>query len=262
MIFRLRYRAARIVCSALFFACAVRALGAQLPKQPKNLQVLPKNLSTDSVEKVMLGVANALGYTCGSCHPGGDNATWDSTNFSTDVKPMKVTAREMFRLVNRLNNELLPPIVNRGTAAVRITCATCHRGAPRPVTIQDTLNNVIERQGVDSAIAQYQRIREGYAGRMTYDLTEFPLGEIASRLRKANRLPDAIKLLELNAKLFPSSADVAYDLGRTYEAAGQKQKAISQFYRALGLDPDQEAAQRHLRALTDQPKPPASSLPH
>ena len=194
---------------------------AQLPKQPKNLQVLPRDLSTDSVFTIMLGVANALGVTCGSCHPGGDNRTWDSTNFSGDVKPMKATARAMFRLVNQLNGELLPAIVNRGASAVRVTCETCHRGATRPVTIEDSISTVIERQGVDSAIAEYQRIRERYAGRMTFDLTPFPLRTVALRLANTNRFAEAIKLLEFDVHLFPDNKDIAGTLARVYRAAGR-----------------------------------------
>jgi len=197
------------------------AARAQLPKQPKNLQVLPKDLSTDSVFTIMLGVANALGVTCGSCHPGGDNRTWDSTNFTGDVKPMKATARAMFRLVNQLNGELLPAIMNRGAAAVPVTCATCHRGATRPVTIEDSISRVLERQGVDSAIAEYQRIRERYAGRMTFDLTAYPLRTIALRLANTSRFPEAIKLLEFDVQLFPENKDIAGTLGRVYKAAGR-----------------------------------------
>ena len=113
----------RVVVATIAIAASSQVALAQMPKQPKNLQVLPKTLSTDSVFTVMLGVADALGITCGNCHPGGDNATWDSTNFSGDVTPIKATAREMFRLVNRLNSELLPPMLDFGSLSTRFYTA-------------------------------------------------------------------------------------------------------------------------------------------
>jgi hypothetical protein len=244
-------RAFRAGCGAISLAAAASMASAQLPDRPRNLQVLPKDLSTDSVFTLMLGVADALGVTCGACHPGGDNPTWATTNFTGDVTPMKATAREMFRLTDRLNVELLPPIVNRGAFAVPVTCATCHRGARRPVTIEDTIKTVLERQGADSAAAEYLRIRTRYAGRMTYDLTEFPLSEMGARLIEANRAADAASLLELDARLFPNSVGVSYRLGRAYEATGARQRATTQYRRTLELAPAHQQAQRRLRALVD-----------
>jgi hypothetical protein len=104
---------------------------------------------------------------------------------------MKVTARAMFRLTDRLNNELLPAIMNAATSAVPVTCMTCHRGAPRPVTLVDTLTRILNRDGVDSLITAYVRFRTRYEGRMTYDMSEGTLDDIASGLARAKRFRDA-----------------------------------------------------------------------
>jgi hypothetical protein len=209
----------RVICIALMAAgaglmAATSQANAQLPKSPQNLQVLPKELSTSAVFTIMLDMAGALGVTCGSCHPGGDNPTWDSTNFTGDVKPMKATAREMFRLTKRLNDELLPATVRNGVAPVPVTCATCHRGASRPVAITDTIFTVFQTQGADSAIAEYRRIREQYAGRMTFDLTDYPFRVVVSRVIQAGRVPDAIKLLEFGKTVFPDSKGIDRDLAK------------------------------------------------
>ena len=230
----------RALCGAgmmLLLATSAPSASAQLPTKPRNLQVLPKDLSTDSVFTLMLGVADALGVTCGYCHPGGDNSDWKTTNFTGDVKPMKATARQMFRLVDRLNTELLPPIVNRGRFAVPVTCVTCHRGAPRPVTLEDTIMVLLDRGGADSAVAGYERLRARSAGRMTWDLTEFPLARVSARLVESNRAADAVKLLELDARLFPGSANVAYQLGTVYEKTGAPQLAIAQYHKVLSIEP-------------------------
>lgn len=229
---------------------------AQLPTRPRNLHVLPKDLSTDSVFALMLGVADGLGVTCGFCHVGGDSQTWDSTDFSSDVKSTKVTARAMFALVDRLNHDLLPAILGPGRIGVPMTCMTCHRGAPRPLVLEDTLATVLERQGVDSVIGSYRRIRERYAGRMTYDLREGPLDEIAQRMLAAHRSGDAVKLLEENARDFPASSDVAFLLGTAYEQAGEAQRAVTQYHKVLSIVPAHRQALARLRVLTDRPSPP------
>jgi tetratricopeptide (TPR) repeat protein len=201
----------------------------------------------------MLGVADALGVTCGHCHPGGDNETWDSTNFTGDVKPTKKVAREMFRLVDRLNRELLPAALKPGEFAVPVTCMTCHRGALRPVMIEDTLAIILDRQGVDSAIAAHRRIRERYRGRMTYDLSDWPLRLLASRSVAQGRHRDAVKILEEDARLFPDSGELAYELGAAYESDGERQLAIMQYHKVLSMLADHKPAQRRLRALTVEP---------
>ena len=227
------------------------------PVRPQNLQVLPKTLSTDSVFALMLDVANSLGVSCGHCHVGGDNATWDSTNFASDAIAVKNLARSMFKLTNTLNNELLPAIVRPAGRPVVVTCMTCHRGALRPMTLQDTLSRVLDREGVDSAIAVYERIRQHYAGQMTYDLTEFSLSELATRLEDSKRVIEAVRILELNAREFPMSANVAYQLGGAYELAGDRQHAITLYHKVLSIDPGHSAADKHLRALMAESKPPA-----
>ena len=240
------------VCLSIAVGIAVGAVSVrgQMPARPRNLQVLPKNLSTDSVETLMLGVADALGVTCGHCHPGGDNPTWDSTNFTGDVKATKSIAREMFRLVNRLNGELLPTALRRGQFTVPVTCMTCHRGATRPVMLEDTLATILDKQGVDSVIAAHRHIREQYRGRMTFDLGSSPLRSVAARLSVAGRSRDAVKVLEEDARMFPDEEDLAYELGTAYESAGEKQLAIRQYHKVLSISPDNQRAQRRLRALT------------
>src|SRR6266850_867669 len=57
------------MCAATLLA-GVPAAGAvaQLPAKPENLQVLPKDMPTDTVVAVMRGFTMALGVRCTFCH--------------------------------------------------------------------------------------------------------------------------------------------------------------------------------------------------
>src|SRR5690349_4599356 len=106
--------------------------------KPKNLKVLPADLTRDSVVKVMrFLVASGLGVTCSFCH-GAPNVPFDSIDFASDERQTKRTAREMLRMVARINGELLPAVPGRGTPPIQVECITCHRGMPRPLMLEDT----------------------------------------------------------------------------------------------------------------------------
>ena len=45
------------------------------------------------------------------------------------------------------NGDLLPNIPNRGSPPIQIQCITCHRRAPRPLMLEDTLATVLAQLG-------------------------------------------------------------------------------------------------------------------
>ena len=75
-----------------------------------------------------------------------------------------------------LNDKYLATLENRADPPVRVQCATCHRGAPQPRTLQDALKIAYDKGGMDSTLARYQSLRERYYGRATYDFGDAPLG--------------------------------------------------------------------------------------
>jgi Photosynthetic reaction centre cytochrome C subunit/Galactose oxidase, central domain len=247
-----------LVLTTLFVGAHLSVLQAQLPDHPRNLRVLPASLSTDSVFSLMLGVADALGTTCGHCHAGGDRSTWDSTNFASDEITQKVIARGMFRMTARLNSDLLVASLLGRPVSVPITCATCHRGLLRPITLLDTLSTILYGQGADSALAVRERIRTRYSGQMAYDLSDVPLRELGAHLQTANRIADAVRILEAAAREFPNSAASAYELGVFYEMAGKPALAITQYHKVLSLDPTDARAEKRLRTLM-QVRPPQNA---
>ncbi|MEP6465586.1 MAG: c-type cytochrome [Parafilimonas sp.] len=96
----------------------------------KNLKVLPKDISKDSLDHVMHGFTAALGVKCNFCHAMGDNGKLD---FASDAKEEKDIARYMMHMTSDINtryfnseNSTMPD-----TIAV-VKCFTCHRGSPHP----------------------------------------------------------------------------------------------------------------------------------
>ena len=67
-----------------------------------------------------------------------DARSGSRAHFASDERQTKRTAREMMRMMGRINGELLPAITARGTPPVEVQCITCHRGAPRPLMLEDT----------------------------------------------------------------------------------------------------------------------------
>jgi hypothetical protein len=233
----------------LILASYSAALG-QLPERPTNLKVLPDSLTTEQVVAIMRGFSQGLGVRCSYCHVGREGTPLDSFDFASDEKHDKEMARGMMRMVQKLNEELLPDILDHHPSTVRIECVTCHRGATRPIMLEDTLGAVVERFGADSLAAVYGSLRERHYGRFTYDFGERPLTALASRLVAAGKLAEARAALELNAIEFSESAGVSFELGRVYEALGERDLAIEQYRKVLSLQPEHRGAQSRLQEMT------------
>ena len=225
------------------------------PPPPKNLKVLPKDSPRDSVVALMRTFANGLGVRCQYCHVGREGMPLDSFDFASDEKPTKETAREMMRMVARINDDVAKArIKSTSTSApVRVGCITCHRGAARPLMLEDTLRRVADAQGADSALAAYRALRERHHGRFAYDFGEGSLSTVSRDLAAANKLADARRFAELNAELYPQSANVAFDLARLYEQMGEKALAIAQYNKVLQMQPQNRQAAARLRALQGTP---------
>ena len=86
----------------------------------------------------------------------------------------------------------------------------------------------------------------------------FP-GAIESRLDRigydligAKNHRDAIRVLALNAQLFPSSAAAHHSLGEAYAAAGETRLAIQSYEKSLAINPKYEAGKAALAKLREK----------
>ncbi len=84
-----------------------------------NLKVLHGIRSRDQLLNVMRGFTEALGVKCEFCH--------NTTDFASDEKIQKRTARVMINMVANVDNNFLT-----GPQTEKVTCFTCHRGSSTP----------------------------------------------------------------------------------------------------------------------------------
>jgi|SRR5689334_11823804 len=84
----------------------------------KNIQIF-KNLPATQLDPTMAFISGSLGVRCSYCHV---------NQFDKDDKPTKLAARRMIQMVLNINKGNFD-----GENAV--TCYTCHRGNPTPVSV-------------------------------------------------------------------------------------------------------------------------------
>jgi hypothetical protein len=111
-------------------------IGIAAVKQPKNdkfknLKVLPKDITVDSLDSIMDGFTVGLGVDCKFCHVRDKKA--DSIIYDLDDKAEKEIARKMMQMTMDINKNYFQ--FNETVTANQVqavTCKTCHRGEPRP----------------------------------------------------------------------------------------------------------------------------------
>ena len=75
---------------------------------PKNLQILPKNISEEQLFGVMKSFATSLGWRCTNCHVGEEGKPLSTYDFASDAKKEKGRAREMMKIAQEINASMLP----------------------------------------------------------------------------------------------------------------------------------------------------------
>jgi hypothetical protein len=93
----------------------------RLPSEFTNLEVLPADISKAELKREMKLMTKSLGVKCDYCH------RTDIRDYATDEIEEKVIAREMMRMVERINLEHFT-----WEGAPEATCFMCHRGDREP----------------------------------------------------------------------------------------------------------------------------------
>lgn len=206
---------------------------------PKNLTILPKDISRTELASAMRRFKLALGVECSHCHEGTDNSRYSDFDFVADSKDNKRVAREMMQMVTVIN--AMVSGLGRGSdhQPVEVTCVTCHRGNFRPEMIKDVLAAIYagHDDDIDAAIAEYLQLRDKNYGGFAFDFGEFPVSAFAFSLNSDGHPQDAIKLQKMNAKFHPESPNIPSGMGFIYRNAGQLELAAEAFRKSLQIDP-------------------------
>lgn len=230
---------------------ATRA-SAQIPEKFENLQYFPKDIPRDSLIQVMRGFSFALGVRCQHCHAGGDGISFEGVKFSSDEKVAKRNARFMLRMVDSLNANAFGALPERSNPPIMLQCTTCHRGSPYPTTLAQTLRATIEQKGIDSAVAQYRRMRQdAVSGR--FDVSEWSMTEFARTLLEQGKKAEAVAMFELNLEFYPQSPTINMVLGDQYRERGDKAKALERYNQVLATQPRNPVAKRWVDSLSKVP---------
>ncbi len=123
-------------------------------------------------------------------------------------------------------------------------------GAPYEMpkrSIAETLAPIIEQSGVTAALVQFRNMRGRSA---EYSLRESEMNGLGYHLLHTRKAVDAaVVVFRLNVEAFPNSANVYDSLGEAYMVSGNKELAISNYQRALELNPQNTNAVETLKKL-------------
>lgn len=252
-------RLAVLAITAILALAAVPQRGAaQIPEKFENLQVFPKDIPRDTLLRYMRGFTQALGVRCDFCHvpregaaPGPNGQV--AMNFPADDKPEKKNARVMLRMVQSINGEHLPSLVDRTDPPLTVQCVTCHRGLSVPMTLDVALARTIDKAGVDSAIRQYRGLRTSSSMSGRWDFSESTVNDLAQRLGASGKSAEALALLGMNQEFYPVSGQIDFAMGDLYRQRGERDKAIVAYRSALVKQPQNRQARARLTELGATP---------
>lgn len=121
-----------IICF-MFFGVAAYSPLKEDPGPWKNLQVLPKDISKDSLDDIMDGFKKALGVKCTFCHVHEGEDFTTGWKWESDDKPEKQTARYMMKMTRGINETYFNFDSSARADTINVvSCMTCHRGIPHP----------------------------------------------------------------------------------------------------------------------------------
>jgi tetratricopeptide (TPR) repeat protein len=240
-----------IVLVTIFFSLPSQAQASwSWPEKPSNLQVLPKEWPGSKLSPVMKGFTRALGVRCTYCHKGEEGKPLSTYDFASDENPNKNRAREMVRMLGSINDHL-KKIQPSGDKRVNMWCDTCHRGRPRPMTLNEELGEKYRMKGLQPALDWYADLKKKYYGRGAYDFGETGLNDFGYQVLENKDAAGAIQVFRLNAEQFPRSGNVWNSLAEADMKAGDLKTAKKNYEKALKLDPGDANSKEMLKKIQE-----------
>lgn len=225
----------------------------QIPEKFENLEILPKDISRQQLTQIMRSFSMGLGVRCQYCHVVKTPATAttaEALDFKADDKIEKKKARVMMKMTRTINAQLLADLPERSTPEINVQCVTCHRGSPQPKQLERVLTEVMEKEGIDSAVVRYRQLRDLSLVQGRYNFSQQTLNELARQLTAAGKTNEAIRWLEVNREFNPASVQIDILMGEAYLAGRDNEKAKASFRRALEKQPNHPEATRRLKEIS------------
>ena len=183
---------ALLLCVGLFAAgdfAVAQTPGRFPPDSLVNTRIIPRTTPVQAVIGRMRNFSADLGVRCTHCHVGEEGKPLSTFDFASDEKRTKLVAREMMRMVEDINTRL-QTLPGREANGLRVTCATCHHGLSRPMTLAAYMTEAATTAGVDSAVRSYKALWQRYYGSDAYDFREGSLNTAAFRLGRAKKFEE------------------------------------------------------------------------
>ena len=230
------------------------SLSAQAQDSLENIQYYPEGITRPELVNEMRSISLSLGVRCQFCHVGSvDGVSFEGVDFASDESPNKRAAREMLRLVDRINQAVQNDLPDEGVRT-EVTCKTCHRGDSRPQLLWQRLREALDTGGPTSLPQAYAQARQALeAGR--YDFGPWELNLWAESLAAEDRLVDAAAVLELNLEHHSGDTGILGILAPVYERLDRREDAIAAWEAILAVQPQNARARARLDALRGRLEP-------
>ena len=185
----------------------------------------------------MFEFSSALGVNCIHCHVADDFRDFSTYNFSSDENVNKKKARLMIKLVQTSNRNTMKEIaaLSEKKDQAFVVCRTCHRGYKTPVSLEEVIYGVIKKTGVQSGIEEYNKLREKYYGKGTFNFDDNALNKVGYKLLGEKAVQDAISVFKLNTEVNPESPNSFDSLGDAYVEAGDYKNAVESAEKCIDL---------------------------
>ena len=130
---------------------------------------------------------------------------------------------------------------------------------PPAQPIGPVLARLIDADGIEAAVARYREIRSG--DDEAYDVGEDQLNALGYLYLGRGDVGAAVRLFELNVEMYPEAWNPHDSLGEAYLAAGDRDRAVASYRRALTLNPGSESSIDALDRLGVEVEAAAVSVP-
>lgn len=122
---------------------------------------------------------------------------------------------------------------------------------PEPVALKIPIDRVmyktISKEGLEAAVKQYYDLKKNQP--QSYEFGERQLNILGYNFINQGKFKEAIRVLQLNVEVYPSSSNVYDSLGEAYMRNGDKAPAIENYEKSLKLDPRNTNAVEMLKKL-------------